>query len=133
MSDQKKSCCYCEIQRFVVSELGADRRTWPVPGAIIIPVEMIESWLLLMCDAKTYDSEQKLPIFAVSESASARHYYSSNKVPSQLKDLIRQEKKKLCLSDRREFYRICVERANVDLIATKSPSFAQFVEQVKDW
>ncbi|MEL6353951.1 MAG: hypothetical protein AAFR58_19670, partial [Cyanobacteria bacterium J06627_28] len=52
--DQKKSCRLCEIERLMANTLGFDRNTWSVQGTVAIPVEMIESWQLLICEPQKY-------------------------------------------------------------------------------
>ncbi len=41
--------------------LGNDRDQWPIKGAIAVPVEMLESWLLLGCNEC---EPEDLPIFS---------------------------------------------------------------------
>ncbi len=45
--EQRKTCRFCEIERVVVQILGDDREKWPIRGATAVPVQMMESWLLM--------------------------------------------------------------------------------------
>jgi hypothetical protein len=42
--EQVKKCRYCEIENLAKQILGTDRNSWPISGAIAVPVQMIESW-----------------------------------------------------------------------------------------
>ena len=72
-----------------------DRNSWPISGAIAVPVQMIESCFLLIFDSKKYENEKNLPIFAKQKSEIAKRYYAPNKPGKQLKDLCANERKKL--------------------------------------
>ena len=62
---------------------GQDRSKWSVPMAVAIPVEMLESWLLLIArGGQAHD----LPRFTCQDSARARHFHHPAVVPPQLKD-----------------------------------------------
>ncbi|MEL7143743.1 MAG: hypothetical protein AAGL08_16165, partial [Cyanobacteria bacterium J06573_11] len=96
-ADANKSCRFCDIEQAIELALGSCTEEWPIPGAIAIPVEMIESWQLLICNPDQYTSEQGLPIFPDKRGAAAKHYYKSSNVPDQLKDLKRREQERLKL------------------------------------
>ena len=131
--EQTDPCRFYEIERRVQEKLGQNREEWPIPGAIVIPVEMLESWLLLICNSEKYSSEAKLPIFSEKVKPSAIKYYGgSNKVPDQLKDLAEAERQSLGQS-KREFYQHCASILEPDALALVSPSFAQFLRQVQGW
>ena len=131
-SDQKKTCRQCEIERVVSSVLGSDRNEWSVKGAIAIPVEMMESWQLLICSSATFRNERNLPIFPDKNARAAKTYYTSQNAPNQLKDLVRQERRKLNMSSQ-EFCRYCAQQLNVNDLKARSRSFTQLSEQVADW
>jgi hypothetical protein len=131
-SDQKKNCRYCEIEKAVVEKLGSDRQSWPMKGAIAVPVQMLETWLLLIANPNQYVDEQQLPIFAEQNSASARDYYKSN--PSkQLKDLKKDERQRLEISADRQLCEYCAEQLNPADLSQRSPSFKQFMDEVMAW
>ncbi|MEL6813791.1 MAG: hypothetical protein AAFP03_03135 [Cyanobacteria bacterium J06598_3] len=130
-ADQQRNCPHCAINQSIESVLGADRSGWPIPGAIAVPVEMLESWQLLICNAEKYQSEQRLPLFAHKKKSAAKAYYTSTNVPDQLKDLVRDERQKFATT--REFCRYCADRLDVGDLKVRSPSFTQFANQVKDW
>lgn len=131
--EQTDPCRYCEIEGRIQEKLGQDRDQWPIPGAIVIPVEMLESWLLLICNSEKYGSEAKLPIFSEKTKPSAETYYGGkNKVPDQLKDLVDAERNALEQS-KQEFYQHCASMLEPDSLASISPSFAQFLDQIQGW
>lgn len=131
--ERNDSCRYCEIEGKIQDKLGKERSIWPIPGAIVIPAEMLESWLLLICDSEKYGTEAKLPVFSDKNKASAIKYYGGkNKVPDQLKDLVDSERQTLGQS-KQEFYRHCASILDPDALAQVSLSFAQFLSQVISW
>lgn len=131
-NDRSKTCQYCDIQNVVQEVLGVDERQWPIKGAIAVPVEMIESWQLLICNGWKMGSEQSLPIFSKKTKSGAKFYYGSSNPPDQLKDLVKKERMSLNLSPR-EFCAYCGENLDVNDLRDRSPSFNQFAEQVADW
>lgn len=131
--EQSDPCRFCEIESRIQEKLGQDRKEWPIPGAIVVPVEMLESWLLLICNREKYGSEATLPIFSEKSKSSASKYYGGpNKVPDQLKDLVKAERQLLGHS-KREFYQHCASILEPEPLASVSPSFAQFLMQVQGW
>lgn len=131
--EQSDPCRYCEIEGRIHAKLGSNREGWPIPGAIVIPVEMLESWLLLICSCDKYGNEAKLPIFPDKAKQSAQNYYGGKKkVPDQLKDLVESERTALGQS-KQAFYQHCASQLEPDTLATVSPSFAQFLSQVQNW
>ena len=106
--ERQKGCRYCEIESVIRSTLG-ERNVWPIPGAIAVPVEMLESWLLLICDGEHYRDEASLPPFAGKDQKPARDFYAPKNPPDQLKDLCDIEKNKLEI-DTRGFIVHCAGR-----------------------
>ena len=129
--ERQKDCRYCEINSVIRSILG-ERDEWPIPGAIAVPVEMLESWLLLICNAQTYQDEASLPPFATKEGKLARDFYAPRKSPDQLKDLCDLEKNNLDIGTD-GFIAYCVGRLDPDDLAARAPSFALFRRQVDAW
>lgn len=132
--DKEKTCRYCEIEKVIASELG--NTSWPIRGAISIPVEMMETWQLLICDPKKYQHEQSsiMPIFSKRRQSSAKHYYASSNVPAQLKDLVAEiGKSDINIESSQQFCEYCVEKLDVDDLKSRSPSFTQFANQVQNW
>lgn len=84
--ERQKDCRYCEIDSVIQNILG-ERDAWPIPGAVAVPVEMLESWLLLICNPETYHDEASLPPFKTKDQKLARDYYAPRNPPDQLKDL----------------------------------------------
>lgn len=128
------NCRYCGISQVIEKEFGANRSDWPIKGAIAVPVEMIETWQLLICNPSKYVEEQspKMPIFPFQKKNSAKAYCSQKNPPKQLKDLMRDEMARLNMNSR-GFRHHCIENLDVDDLKSRSPSFTQFVEQVSNW
>lgn len=131
---QNSSCRYCGVFQTIEKEFGSNRAAWPVQGAIAVPVEMIETWQLLICNPDEYKNEQSpnMPIYPLKNKKSAKAYYARKSIPDQLKDLVRQERLRLEMGSG-DFCRYCVEQLDVEDLMKRSPSFTQFVQQVNDW
>lgn len=128
--DQRKTCRVCDLQQTIQSVLGADHSQWPIKIAIAVPVEMLESWLLII-RGKEPDT---LPIFALSSQTSAKKFHGSKRTPDQLKDLRNIEMRQASIDSMAEFCLECAtELLDPDDLAKKSPSFARFKEQVENW
>lgn len=131
--EQRKACRFCEIERISHQVLGNNRKTWPIKGAIAVPVQMIESWLLLICNQKQYQHETKLPIFARKESKLAQLYYTPKKPDDQLKDLCEIEKRRLHVETNRDFCAYCAKNLVPGDLQKIAQSFALFKKQVELW
>ncbi|MEM7130219.1 MAG: hypothetical protein AAF702_28065 [Chloroflexota bacterium] len=129
-SDRSKQCRVCELQEVLNVELDTDRSEWPIRGAIAIPVEMLESWLLLICGHRS----DTLPFFGRKAQTIAKKYYSPKSPPDQLKDLCNQEIQNSSVGSMAEFCLTCAtDLLDPDDLATKSPSFAHFKTQIETW
>uniref|UniRef100_UPI003782D75C hypothetical protein n=1 Tax=Prosthecobacter sp. TaxID=1965333 RepID=UPI003782D75C len=125
--DQRKANRYAELQA-EVSNHGVS-----CPGAIAVPVEMIESWIL---QALSPSAMLNLPAFAEQTAALAIDYYRINlnsPPPPQLKDLayaaMRQHH---C----QEWYEFLIEVAgtlDANTLAQQSRSFALFRDALLQW
>jgi hypothetical protein len=104
---------------------------WPIPRAIAVPVQMLETWLLLMHDRVKYPVESALPLCARREQPVAVRHYGPNP-PPQLKDLVDLEREAAGLS-RADFALECIGGLDVEDLATRSPSFSLFRDQVAAW
>ena len=102
---------------------------WPIPGAVAVPVQMIEAWLLLMHDRGLYPEESRLPPFARRDQASAWRLMGPDP-PPQLKDLVDAERGVATVLD---FALQCVLAINPEDLAARSPSFGSFLEQLSGW
>ncbi|MCP4109809.1 MAG: hypothetical protein GY749_30545 [Desulfobacteraceae bacterium] len=131
--EQTKNCRFCEIKNIACQIFGNNKREWPIKGAIAVPVQMIETWLLLICNSEKYQNEASLPIFAKKDKASAKFYYAPNQPGDQLKDLRENEKKHLNIESNRDFCSYCAENLSPKDLQKISGSFALLKEQVDDW
>lgn len=129
--ERSKSCRFCELQMSMYEILGEDRTIWPIKGAIAVPVQMLESWLLLILDVQ--ENEDDLPLFSWKKQTITQRFYAPQIPPDQLKDLCELEKDRLDETDNASFYFRCIEQLNVEDLANKSRSFALFKEQVDQW
>jgi len=100
---------------------------WPVAGVVAVPVEMLESWLLLILGYS-----EPLPLFKKSSRPEAKRVHGKN-APSQLGDLCNRERLRLGIASQMAFVCHCVEQMDVDDLAMKSPSFAWFRREVEAW
>ena len=124
--DTKKGPRYSEIVRMLTDAFGADRGAWPVEVAVAVPVEMIESWVLLLSSPQ----RNALPIFAEANQPIARPYHGQNP-PPQLKDLCKAEAEGLGLSLDEYFWRAAEQDLEAALPASKS--LQMFVEELRTW
>lgn len=130
-SEMSKGCRFCDFIRVVEDVFGNNRNSWPVQGAIAVPVQMLESWLLLILNPDT--DEDTLPFFANQDQSIAHQYHSPQPVSQQLKDLCAIEKQKLNIRSNEELCLHCADIMDVESLANKSRSFALFKEQVDQW
>ena len=91
-----------------------------------MPVEMIESWVLLLCNRQ----RPTLPLFAEAIQASARAYYGAEP-PAQLKDLCKAEAAALG-KPLDEYFWHAVEQ-DLEAAIAVSPSLKMFVEEIRLW
>jgi hypothetical protein len=124
--DQRKESRFLKVKTMVEEKLGANPSQRAVQAVIALPVEMIESWLLLLLDSGR--DEDSLPPFSNADSKSARDYYGKNP-PPQLKDeseALRRERKK----DPFDHFYDAADTGDLDRLAAVSPSFALFRKDV---
>ena len=110
----------------VTDALGPDRGTWPVDVAVAMPVEMIESWVLLLCDPQ----RPTLPLFAEAIQSSALAYCGATP-PPQLKDLCKAEAAAI-QKPLDEYFWHAAEQ-DIEATIAVSPSFRMFVEELRQW
>lgn len=111
----------------VESVLGANRSAWPLPVALAVPVEMLESWIVR---ARRAEPPQPMPHFSWADSERARIYYRPTEAPPQWKDLTAIEKGD---EDMREFLARVVRELDADAFAERSLSFRMFKEWLDVW
>ena len=131
--ERMKRCRFCDIESILYETLGKNKADWPIQGAIAVPVQMLESWLLLMCDQEKYQHESRLPLFAECSQPLARRYYAPNAPPDQLKDCKAKEKTALGLESDDDFFVHCIEKFTPEQLEAISPSFALFKQQIASW
>lgn len=129
-NDENNKCRFCEIQQTIEHELGTDQSQWPIKGAWAVPVEMLESWLLLILHPEWNQTD--LPIFPERNKLVAQQYYG-NRLTDQLKDLCEQEKTQWNILGNGEFCLACAEQLDSQQLAQQSPSFALFKQQIENW
>ena len=123
--DQNKAPRHQSLVQIVESALGPDRAKWPVDVALAVPVEMIESWVLLLLDP----NRPSLPIFAQAVQKTARDYYSGHP-PPQLKDLCESARvPDESLADL--FWRAAEQ--DLEAAAMASLSLKMFIDELKQW
>ena len=110
----------------VTDALGSDRAAWPVKVVVAMPVEMIESWVLLLCNPH----RPALPLFAEASQASTRAYYGAQP-PPQLKELCNTEAMALGKSLTEYFWHAAEQ--NLDAATSVSESFKMFIAELRQW
>ncbi len=124
--DQSKAPRHMKLQNMLNEDLGAVASTWPVDVALAVPVEMIESWVLLLLDPQ----REELPPFSQSSQRLAHIYYDRTP-PPQLKDLRDEEAKQRGVDHLQLFWNAAEQP--LEAAMTASPSLRMFVEQLKNW
>jgi hypothetical protein len=102
-------------------------------GAIAVPVEMIESWVL---QALSPDALLKLPAFSEQDAALAIAYYQTNHgsaPPPQLKDLAHAAMKEHGCEDWYEFLIEVADKLDAAKLAEQSRSFKLFRDDLLRW
>ena len=129
--DSRKTDRHAELMAALDTVLGSDRSKWQVPIAIALPVEMIESWLLLIARG---GQAHELPRFAKQDSQVARHFHQPATVPPQLKDRRDAVQAEDGFSNGNEWvlHLVFVKLDPVDL-ANRSPSFGLFKQWLDAW
>jgi hypothetical protein len=124
--DQSKAPRYAALKNMLFETLGADPAEWPVRVALAVPVEMIESWVLLMLNPQG----EELPPFSQASHGLARLYYGKEP-PPQLKDLRDDEVRKRGV-DRMHLFWDAAEQP-LEPAMEASASLRMFVEQLQSW
>jgi hypothetical protein len=127
--DRKKEPRFGKMQELISSTLGSSAKARNVQVAVAMPVEMVESWLLLLLD-KTLKQDD-LPPFAKASDTLPCAYYGAVP-PPQLKDL-RSEKQQSLDVDQTELFFGAANSGDLDLLATQSISFCVFQDDVRAW
>jgi hypothetical protein len=125
--DQKKPERYPALVRMLEKSLGSDLSTWPVHVALAVPVEMIESWLLILLDPNC----PELPLFSEASQFLPRQYYGSNP-PPQLKDLRDEAAARAGWSQDEIFYH-AADAGDLEGLTQRSPSFQLFRNDLERW
>lgn len=116
------------LEKAASRALGPNRNAWPVHVALAVPVEMIESWILLVLDPEIH-----LPIFAKANSASAKKYYGKQNPLPQLKNLRDDWHKKLAMPSPDDFLTHVALEMDPEDLASRSQSFCLFMEWLDRW
>ncbi|MCF7785221.1 MAG: hypothetical protein K9N47_03810 [Prosthecobacter sp.] len=123
--DQNKAPRYAALQNMLTEDMGEDVSAWPVNVALAVPVEMIESWVLLLLNPQ----REELPPF--SEASQLAHLYYGKTPPPQLKDLRDEEAKQRGVDHLHLFWTAAEQPLEPAMEA--SPSLRMFVEQLQNW
>jgi hypothetical protein len=131
--EQTRPCRFCELEKVLHEILGRNRSQWSIKGAIAVPVQMLESWLLLICNPSQYQNEAALPYFAEKSQPIAQRYYAPHPPGPQLKDLKAIEKSQLGLTSEEDFCLHCIDKLAPGDLAAIAPSFELFKRQIDAW
>lgn len=124
--DQSKAPRYQALKNMLNEDLRTDVSTWPVDVALAVPVEMIESWVLLLLDPQ----REEPPPFSQASQRLAHIYYGRTP-PPQLKDL-RDEEARQRGVDHLHLFWTAAEQP-LEPAMEVSPSLRMFVEQLRKW
>ncbi len=100
---------------------------WPLPVALAVPVEMLESWIVL---AQSGAAPQPQPYFSRATSASARAYYAPSQPPPQWKDIVDSLRGERTAQ---EFFLTVLDSMDAVALAARSLSFRMFKEWLDQW
>lgn len=125
--DREKAPRYVELRQLLAKKFGDDPGDWPLDVAVAMPVEMIESWLLLLLEPNRAEP----PLFAEADSASAQAHHQG-KPPPQLKDL-RDAAARARQLTRFDLFWEGADQGDLDQLALRSPSFALFTADLRSW
>jgi len=123
----------CKASRHAELQAEASKHVVSAPGAIAVPVEMIESWVLQSLSTGVV---LDLPAFAEQTAPLAIIYYQVNHratPPPQLKDLARAAMQQHGHQDWTEFLIHLAGSLDANLLAHQSRSFAQFHQALASW
>jgi len=122
---ESDGCRFCALERGIVEKLGHDKSRWSCQGSIVVPVEMLESWLLLCVDEEV--REEDFPRFKHASQSSAKRHYGGNP-PAQLRDRVDQLRAGQSLDDF-----ILEMEIDIASLLERSGSFELFAKQVEAW
>jgi hypothetical protein len=129
--DQHKPDRYGAILKALEENLGPDRSVWKIPVAVALPVEMIETWLIVIARSGT---ASEFPRFSRQDDASAIHFYHPAKPPAQLKDLAAAAQSDNGYNNRDEWaFDLIISKLDPTDLAARSASFQIFREWFKTW
>ena len=127
--ESSRACRYCEIEQAIKKYWGDNPNTWVAKGAIAIPVQMLESWILIGLDPACADD---LPIFPEQKKSQAREFYNGAP-PEQLKDRCDRLSYAGEIIDKGDFFLNVADTLYLDALTAASSSFARFQQQVASW
>lgn len=126
-AERRRASRWKIIQDAMLARWGDNRRVWPVDVAVAVPVEMIESWILLLLNP----TRGPLPLHSSKTDRTAIVFHHPQSPGPQLKDLAADEARQKNLS----MHDLMMSAAECDLEALEnaSPSFKMFVEDLRNW
>lgn len=127
-AERRRPSRWKEIEDAMQARWGENRNAWPVDIAVALPVEMIESWVLLLLNP----DRGPLPIHSRETDVSAIAYHAPSKPDLQLKDLADEEARSRRIS-KHELMMDAAEAGDLAELERISPSFRSFVEDLRKW
>lgn len=126
-AERRRQSRWLTVRQVMEARWGSFRGNWPVDVAVAIPVEMIESWVLLLLDP----GRGPLPIYSRQTDSMAVAFHHPEKPGRQLKDLLIDEARaRGCLV--RDLI-IDAAESDLQLVKDASTSFRMFVEELESW
>jgi len=126
--EQKRISRWDTIQTALRERWGDNRAAWPVDVAVAIPVEMLESWVLLLLDPK----RAPLPIYPNASDMQARLFHEPGKPGPQLKDIVKEEIRHRDLS-KQDLLMTAATDGDLAVVESVSPSFRMFATELRGW
>jgi len=126
-AERRRASRWRIIQDAMLARWGENRRAWPVDVAVAVPVEMIESWVLLLLNPE----RAPLPFHSLKTDRTAIAFHDPLPPGPQLKDLAADEARHRNLSKQE----LMMNAAECDLEAAGnvSTSFRLFLEDLRSW
>lgn len=125
--DLKKSARYPALAEMITNALGPDPARRAVDVALAVPVEMIETWLLMLLDPDCGE----LPIFS-EVSPISKQYHGGRTPPPQLKELRDAEAERRGVNLDTLFF-TAADEGDLDRLAARSESFALYRRDLLAW
>lgn len=130
-AERQKTDRYAALVAALEHSSSSQKSAIQIPAAVAVPVEMLESWLLLI---ETGGWHTALPRHARQDSDSARKGYYPSAPPPQLKDLCDSAAEENEFTSTTEWaFQTVMEKLDAEDLGRRSPSFELFKRWLDRW